>query len=174
MQNIEYSTILKSQESYSTNHLNNRICILRKSSSTGKCALTQKHKTYKTFFLCTSRSFFSKGMYQFSWESNKKQSCGRRRPYIFKSAFLQVLLLLLWLRYSLAAWNMSRYGFFSGSYLPAFWLNTTFSPYSAQMRENTDQIKLCISTVFTLCCHYLWKQLKLQTKLDDVKQRSLL
>ena len=42
---------------------------------------------------------------------------------------------------------------FSGPYFPAFGLNTesSISPYSVRMRENTDQKKLRIWTFFTLC-----------------------
>ena len=37
---------------------------------------------------------------------------------------------------------------FSGQYFPAFGLNS-ISPYSVRMRENTDQKKLRIWTLFT-------------------------
>ena len=61
--------------------------------------------------------------------------------------------------------NVSKYGVFSGPYLPAFGLNTgryarirtedgeirSISPYSVRMRENTDQKKLSIWTLFTPC-----------------------
>ena len=45
---------------------------------------------------------------------------------------------------------MSKYGVFSGPYL------RSISPYSVQMRENTDQKKLRIWTLFTQCelCNY--------------------
>ena len=42
---------------------------------------------------------------------------------------------------------MSKYGVFPGPYFPAFGLN--ISPYSVRMRENTDQEKFCIWTLFT-------------------------
>ena len=46
---------------------------------------------------------------------------------------------------------MSKYGVSSGPYFPAFELNTSLnvSPYSVQMREDTDQKKLRIWTLFT-------------------------
>ena len=52
------------------------------------------------------------------------------------------------------AWKVSKYGVFSGPYFPAFELNTErYSslriPYSVRMRENTDQKKLRIRTLFT-------------------------
>ena len=50
------------------------------------------------------------------------------------------------------AWKVSKYGVFSGSYFPAFVLNTErycISPYSVRMRENPDQKKLRIWTLFT-------------------------
>ena len=70
---------------------------------------------------------------------------------------------------SLSAWNVSKYGDFSGPYFPAIELNTerylfprnrteygerrSISPYSVRLRENTDQKKLRIWTFFTHC---LW------------------
>ena len=42
---------------------------------------------------------------------------------------------------------MSKYGVFPGPYFPAFGLN--ISPYSVRIRENTDQEKFCIWTLFT-------------------------
>ena len=47
--------------------------------------------------------------------------------------------------YFCTAWKVSRYGVFSGPYFPAFELNTE------RLRENTDQKKLRISTLFTQC-----------------------
>ena len=44
---------------------------------------------------------------------------------------------------------MSKYGVFSGPYLPACGLNA--APYSVRMRQNTDQKRLCIWTLFTQC-----------------------
>ena len=45
------------------------------------------------------------------------------------------------------AWKLSKYGVSSGPYFLAFEL----SPYSVRMRENTDQKKLRIWTIFTQC-----------------------
>ena len=45
-------------------------------------------------------------------------------------------------------WKVPKYGVFSGPYFPAFGLNS-ISPYSVQMRENTDLKKLRIWTLFT-------------------------
>ena len=42
-------------------------------------------------------------------------------------------------------WELSNYGVFSGSYFPAF------RPYSVQIRENTDQKKARIWTLFQQC-----------------------
>ena len=51
----------------------------------------------------------------------------------------------------LTAWQVSKYEVFSGPYFPAFGLNTVrYSvPYSVRMRENMDQKKLRIWTLFT-------------------------
>ena len=49
---------------------------------------------------------------------------------------------------------MSKYGVFSGPYFAAFGLNTErygVSPYSGRMRENMDQKKLRIWTLFKQC-----------------------
>ena len=56
-----------------------------------------------------------------------------------------------WINLSSTAWKVSKYGDFSGPYLPAFALNTEIHseiPYSAWMRENADQKKLRIWTLF--------------------------
>ena len=47
--------------------------------------------------------------------------------------------------------KMSKYGVFSSPYFPLFGLNIKIyskSPYSVQKRENTDQNKLRIWTLF--------------------------
>ena len=57
----------------------------------------------------------------------------------------------------LTAWKVSRCGVFSGPYFPVFGLNTeryrveiqSISPYSVRIRENADQNKLRIWTLFT-------------------------
>ena len=49
---------------------------------------------------------------------------------------------------------MSKYEVFSGPYFPVFGLNTDIyskSQYSVQIKENTDQKKLSIWTLFTQC-----------------------
>ena len=56
------------------------------------------------------------------------------------------------------AWKMSTYGVFSGPYFPVFgWVRSDnpysirISPYSGRIRENTDQKKLRMWTLFTQC-----------------------
>ena len=48
----------------------------------------------------------------------------------------------------ITAWKVSKYGVFSGPYFPAFGLICRISPYSVRMRENTNQKKLRIWTLF--------------------------
>ena len=54
-------------------------------------------------------------------------------------------------------WKVSKYGVFSGPYFPhSDWIRRDIrilriSPYSVRMRENTDQKKLRIWTLFTQC-----------------------
>ena len=51
-------------------------------------------------------------------------------------------------------WNVSKHGVFSGPYFPTSVLNTGryfVSPCSVWMRENTDEKKLRIWTLFTRC-----------------------
>ena len=50
------------------------------------------------------------------------------------------------------AWKVPKYAVFSGPYFPVVGLNT---PYSVQIKENKDQKKLCIWTLFTQ--GNLWK-----------------
>ena len=53
---------------------------------------------------------------------------------------------------SLTARKVPKHGVLSGPYLPVFKLNTErygISPYSVQIRENKDQEKLRIRTLFT-------------------------
>ena len=58
-------------------------------------------------------------------------------------------------------WKVSKYGVFSGLYFPTFGLDTerySISPYSVWMRENTEQKKLRIWTLFTQCfasCYWI-------------------
>ena len=59
--------------------------------------------------------------------------------------FLIILLCNILLSYT--TWKVPKYGVFSGPYFPTFGLNT--ERYSVRMRENTDQIKLHIWTLFT-------------------------
>ena len=47
----------------------------------------------------------------------------------------------------ITAWKVPKYRVFSGSFFPAFWLNT----YWVRMRENTDHKKFRIWTLFTQC-----------------------
>ena len=49
--------------------------------------------------------------------------------------------------------KVSKLGFFAGLYFAVFGLNRRhcISPYSVRIRENTDQKKLCIWTLFTQC-----------------------
>ena len=56
-----------------------------------------------------------------------------------------------WTNLSSTAWKVSKYGDLSGPYFPAFALNTEMYseiPYSVRMRENADQKKLRIWTLF--------------------------
>ena len=46
----------------------------------------------------------------------------------------------------ITAWEVSKYGVFSGRYFPVFGLNT--SPYSVRIQEKTDKKKLRIWTLF--------------------------
>ena len=54
-----------------------------------------------------------------------------------------------WFCKHITAWKVSKYGDFSGPYFPTFRPNTGISPYSVRMRENTNQKKLHIWTLFT-------------------------
>ena len=59
---------------------------------------------------------------------------------------------LLTIRKWNTAWKVSKYGVFSGPYFHACGQNTerySVSPYSIRMRENTDQKKLRVWTIFT-------------------------
>ena len=53
------------------------------------------------------------------------------------------------------AWKVSKYRVFSGPYFPYLDWIWSISPYSVQMRENTDHKKLRIWTLFAPC-ELLW------------------
>ena len=74
------------------------------------------------------------------------------------------------------AWKVSKYGVLSGPYFPTFGLNTErylrITPYSVRMRENTDQKKLRIWTLFTQWC--LWCLWCKNTKISISRERNIL
>ena len=119
------------------------------------------------------------------WFKSKK-SLKRCRTYVF---FLFRVITPTTLAFT--AWKVSKYRVFSGPYSPVFGLNTErhfvslrISPYSIRMRENTDQEKLRIWTLFTQClpCYlkgkrYLFNKccrFNLSVQLRFVKLRALI
>ena len=80
-----------------------------------------------------------------SWSKNTNHfPCGTLLLCVLHETVLNTPLLFC------TAWKESKYGVFSGPYLPAFGLNT--ETYSVWMQENTDQKKLRIWTLFEQCC----------------------
>ena len=95
---------------------------------------------------------------------NSLETFWHTQVWSLKYLFLTIILLFLTLccyfyqlfLFSLTSWKVSKYGLFSGPYFPAFGLNTerdSISPYSVRMRENAEQKKTHIWTLFTQCVY---------------------
>ena len=95
---------------------------------------------------------------------NSLETFWHTQVWSLKYLFLTIILLFLTLYcyfyqlflFSLTSWKVSKYGVFSGPYFPAFGLNTerdSISPYSVRMRENAEQKKTHIWTLFTQCVY---------------------
>ena len=109
------------------------------------------------WFQLVSREFLGDfGWFQLVWDGFRLfQVVPRFSKYL---SFLKIVLkITVDILQFTTEWKMSKYGVFSGPYFTVFWLNTDiYEVNSIRIRENTDQKKLRISSLFAQCTRWYY------------------